>query len=120
MVAEELALSLAAQYVSPGQVMADPFCGSGRLLVAACDLPGERVGFDVNPLACLLSNAKFADASADALRRIVRAAPDAGLRARHAPLLTQPSHRKVDWFAPDALRDLSNIVAWLNALSLDR
>jgi hypothetical protein len=119
MVAEELALSLAAEYVSPGQVLADPFCGSGRLLVAACDLPGERIGFDVNPLACLLSKAKFAAASGDEIRRIVESVPHPERRERGAPLIALPSHRKVQWFSGQALRELSEIVAWVNSLCLD-
>lgn len=119
MVAEELAIRLAEEYVRPGQMMADPFCGSGRLLAAACDLPGERVGFDVNPLACLLSKAKFAATSGDAIRRILGEMPEPGRRERHAPLIELPAHRKVEWFSEGALRELSEIVAWLNSLSLD-
>lgn len=119
MVAEELALNLTDEYVSPGQVMADPFCGSGRLLAAACDLPGERVGFDVNPLACLLSKAKFASTSADSIRRILGDVPESGRRERGTPLIALPTHRKVEWFSECALRELSEIVTWLNSLSLD-
>ena len=118
MVAEELALSLAAEYVQPGQVMADPFCGSGRLLAAACDLPGERIGFDVNPLACLLSSAKFADVTPEAIRRIAAQASVARSRVRGAPPIHLPTHRKVEWFSEPALLELSEIVGWLNSLSL--
>jgi site-specific DNA-methyltransferase (cytosine-N4-specific) len=118
MVAEELALKLAEKYISPGDVMADPFCGSGRLLAAACDLPGERLGFDVNPLACLLSKAKFATVEAVDIRRISASMPTCGRRERGSALIPLPMHRIVDWFSVEALRELSEIVAWLNSLRL--
>src|SRR5580692_1826058 len=59
MVGDELAFSLARQYVPPQASVLDPFCGSGKLLIAAEDA-AIRVGIDTNPLAWLLTKAKLA------------------------------------------------------------
>lgn len=45
--------------VEPGQVVLDPFCGSGTTLVECCHLGVDAVGTDINPLAVFLSNAKL-------------------------------------------------------------
>ena len=60
MVADDLAVALAGKHVKPGYKVLDPFCGSGRLLVAGANVPGEFVGIDANPLACLITMAKTA------------------------------------------------------------
>jgi hypothetical protein len=116
MVADDLALSLAARYVRAGDAVLDPFCGSGRLLAAVLQ-PSVRVGIDTNPLACLLTKAKLADADADVLSAML-----ADLhRAREitcASALCLQKCRKVEWFAPAALHELGQIVSWINVLGL--
>jgi site-specific DNA-methyltransferase (cytosine-N4-specific) len=117
-VADELALSLAERYVKPWDAVLDPFCGSGRLLAAAARVPGERVGMDVNPLACLLTRAKLANPDptilVDLLNDIgrIRSARNLG------KIVALRENRKVQWFSPAALRELSQIVAWINTLQL--
>lgn len=39
-------------------LVADPFCGSGTTLLEAILLGHDAVGFDINPLACLISTVK--------------------------------------------------------------
>jgi site-specific DNA-methyltransferase (cytosine-N4-specific) len=116
MVADNLALSLAARHVRAGDAVLDPFCGSGRLLAAVLQ-PSVRVGIDTNPLACLLTRAKLADADVDVLTAML-----AGLhRAREftcASVLRPGTYRRVEWFTPAALRELGQIVSWINALGL--
>lgn len=49
---------LISYYSAPGQVVLDPFCGSGTTLVEAM-LSGRRaIGVDINPIAVLVSKAK--------------------------------------------------------------
>lgn len=43
-----------------GDHVLDPFCGSGTTLVEAAQLGAEASGFDINPLAVFLANAKLA------------------------------------------------------------
>jgi hypothetical protein len=53
-----LAASLINHYVPKGEVVLDPFCGGGGVLVETI-LQGRRaIGCDINPLAVLMSQAK--------------------------------------------------------------
>ncbi len=53
-----LARYLIAAYSSPGEIVADPFCGKGTTLYEAALLGREAVGGDVAPDAVLVSRAK--------------------------------------------------------------
>jgi site-specific DNA-methyltransferase (cytosine-N4-specific) len=46
--------------VRRGDHVLDPFCGSGTTLVEAVQLGADATGFDINPLAAFLANAKLA------------------------------------------------------------
>lgn len=45
--------------VDAGDVVLDPFCGSGTTLVECAHLGASGVGFDLNPLAVYISNSKL-------------------------------------------------------------
>src|SRR5271170_6774780 len=79
MVADDLALSIAATSVQPDSRVLDPFCGSGRMLMAASALGARCYGFDVNPLACLITEAKAAHVQNSAITELAR---EAGVAAR--------------------------------------
>jgi site-specific DNA-methyltransferase (cytosine-N4-specific) len=50
--------TLIQELSSVGEVVLDPFCGSGTTLVEAMRLGRYAVGVDANPLACMISRAK--------------------------------------------------------------
>jgi hypothetical protein len=50
--------TLLDRYTKPGDLILDPFCGSGTLLVEAAIAGRPSVGFDVDPLSVLVANAK--------------------------------------------------------------
>lgn len=50
--------ALIEKYTMPGQLVVDPFCGSGTTLVEACLQGRPSIGTDLNPIACLISEAK--------------------------------------------------------------
>lgn len=50
--------ALIEKYTMPGQLVVDPFCGSGTTLVEACLQGRPSIGTDLNPIACLVSEAK--------------------------------------------------------------
>ncbi|QDM40651.1 DNA methyltransferase [Altererythrobacter sp. TH136] len=103
---------------SPGDLIVDPYCGSGTTLVEA-GLAGRRaIGIDMNPLAVLIASVKITPVELASLKefgRRMRATiaqlPGEGLFA--APTLMRdegdarlddPWFRK--WFQPQVLRDL--------------
>src|SRR5882672_3807097 len=98
MVADELALSLATRYVKPSDSVLDPFCGSGRLLVAAARFPGRRVGVDINPLACLLTRAKLANPDVAVLSEVLSKAQKIRKKVGSFRSIELREGRKVEWF----------------------
>jgi site-specific DNA-methyltransferase (cytosine-N4-specific) len=120
MVADELALSLARRFVKPNNSVLDPFCGSGRLLVAAARVPGERVGVDINPLACLLTRAKLANPNVAILSEVLQFAELPQKWVGSHKLISLREHRKVEWFQPAVIEELGHIIHWINNLKLDR
>jgi site-specific DNA-methyltransferase (cytosine-N4-specific) len=117
MVGDKLAISLVQKYVSPKARILDPFCGSGKFLVAAEDA-AIRVGIDANPLAWLLTKAKLAPARSAVFARIVAGIEEARRAASTGPSRPFPD-RKVEWFAPTVLVELRRIVCWINSLKLE-
>jgi len=49
---------LLRRYAKPGDLVLDPFCGSGTVLVEARLYDMNSIGIDINPLACLLAEVK--------------------------------------------------------------
>jgi SAM-dependent methyltransferase len=83
---------------SPGELVLDPFCGSGTVLVEAGLLGRRGIGVDLNPLAVMISKAKVAVISPARLKRLL-----AEMRAR----LTQTSagQTKLDTHVEVAVRE---------------
>jgi len=119
MVADELAVSIAAAAVRSGARVLDPFCGSGRLLMAASALGAKTFGFDVNPLATLITKAKAADISPATIRDLARTALASfqSMSARE-PLVLR--HSKVAWYSEAVGIELAQILDWLASLPLGR
>lgn len=119
MVPDELAVDMAAQIVNPGNRVLDPFCGSGRLLFAAASFGARCVGLDVNPLACLITEAKAAQASAEAIHELAIQCPSA---QRSAPRTKGVKLRNtsIPWFSDVVGSELAQIISWINSLGLAR
>jgi DNA modification methylase len=118
MVADELAVRLASAHVRPGMRVLDPFCGTGRLLFAAARTASTHcIGLDINPLACLLAEAKAAKPSTAKLRELRQEAA-AKPRKGCVPLTLRGA--KVDWLSDQVAAELGEIIAWLNRAELSR
>jgi site-specific DNA-methyltransferase (cytosine-N4-specific) len=115
-----------------GDTVADVFCGSGTTLVEALLLNRNAVGFDANPLACLITNAKttrFAQGDQKLLFSVVAKAEDHAdaisnsektlfnSSAAFASTAPRPSGDVLDfWFEPLVVEELAEILSWCNAL----
>ena len=108
----------------PGELVVDPYCGSGTTLLEAALLHRRAVGVDLNPLAILIARVKTTPISEAALKGLVgRLGGALSLRADetslplfaslpeeevcaidHDPRLHHEWYRK--WFQPHVLRDL--------------
>lgn len=118
-----------------GDTVADVFCGSGTTLVEALRLNRHAIGFDANPLACLITQAKttrFAPEDKPILEALVAKAKDmadaignAGKTLFH-PLgsfrsqAPRPRPELIEfWFEPIIIEELAEILSWCNAISTE-
>lgn len=117
---------------SEGDAVADVFCGSGTTLVEALILNRNAIGFDANPLACLITKAKtsrFVPGDKPLLLSVVAKAEDqadaitnAGKTLFHpsAAFISaapRPSGETLDfWFEPFVVEELAEILSWCKAL----
>lgn len=60
----QLARFAISRYSQPGQLVLDPMAGSGTTLVEARLLGRSAIGFDLDPLACLIARVKSSDLDA--------------------------------------------------------
>lgn len=85
----------------PGSEILDPFCGSGTVLLEA-QLNGHvATGFDMNPLAVLISQAKTAVATTSTVV-LDRAVKDFSDRVR----IDRSDNRSVDYFRPELREEI--------------
>jgi hypothetical protein len=95
------------QIVLPGDVVLDPFCGSGTVLVEARAARMTGWGIDRNPFARLLSEVKTTPLDHD---KACRAAADVLARAKSLRAGIIPDVVNVDfWFTPSVKQALGRI-----------
>ena len=117
MMPDDLVTSLVHKY--GGSILLDPFCGTGRVCLAAAEAGALAFGMDVNPLALLISRAKAHSDHTDSLLEVLQEllATPRSLRPSHIPPLDPRAGRKVKWLGQNATRELREIV---NAIDLQR
>lgn len=116
----------------PGDVVLDPFCGSGTTLVEALRLDRAAVGADINPIAILIAEAKTArlDVVAErALEELEQAVESDAARERGEPLLFSvpavacspadppPIPNLKHWFGPVAIKEIGLLLGRIDSLS---
>jgi len=99
----------------PGLTVFDPFCGAGTVLLEAKVAQFRSIGWDSNPLACLISRVKTQSvapsAVSAALGRVVS-------RARLAREPSPPSVVNLEyWYSECAVDGLSRLALAVNSLS---
>lgn len=114
MVPDKLATNLCEKYVKPNDRVLDPFCGTGRIIIAASEVGAFSIGIDVNPLAILIAEAKTKNIIPESLLEIIQE-----LRYGEEENLSHNFYnlefgRKVDWFSTKANFELQSIISWIN------
>lgn len=94
--------------VQKGDHVLDPFCGSGTTLVEAAQLGADASGFDINPMAVFLANAKLTSlrAPAEDLSAILTMLVSRWQRINHWPAANDSSptiEYLKKWFDADVL-----------------
>jgi SAM-dependent methyltransferase len=114
-----LARAIIEQYSRPGDIVLDPFCGSGTVLQAALLTERSAVGWDSSPLAVLIATGRLLGLDVNEelhLRTVGEGVQRFGSRA---PMFQQPIpggatvppmprvNGVESWFKPNALRELA-------------
>lgn len=104
----------------PGDTVADPFCGSGTVLVEAQRLGRTSVGFDINPVSVLIARAKTLQQSAKTIgHHIDVVVDDARIRLESRSLLaSEPDPpreipacvQRTKWYSPRVFQNL--VLLW--------
>jgi DNA modification methylase len=66
----EIAREHLTRFSSPGSLVIDPFCGSGTTLVEAALMGRRAIGFDISPVATLISKVKATGLSPQQLEAV--------------------------------------------------
>lgn len=114
MVPEDVAEELCALYVKRSVRVLDPFCGSGRFLLAAAELGADCVGVDVNPLATLLLRAKSARIGRLRAEELLSSFDRFDFESVKDVYELEPG-RKVEWFSTRSKTELSRLISWINS-----
>lgn len=109
------------ELTGPGDVVFDPFCGSGTSLVEAV-IRGRRAwGNDINPLAALISKVKATPLTPRSMLIPLRVSAEAkSLYERNAPLPTElvPKAPRLDyWFHSHVIHELALIKSVIGTLT---
>src|SRR5207247_718496 len=93
----------------------DPFCGTGRILLAAAERGAHAFGVDINPLAAMIVRAKASAHRVSSRRlRILSRRLRPGVALEYQPVV--PPQARVHWFSPSVALELEAILCTLNAL----
>jgi DNA methylase len=101
----QLAEVFLRRYARPGQLVWDPFAGSGTTLVEANAFGARAVGCDISAFNCLLTRVKTAAYEPAELLADVVLLAGAGAGRQELTELASPYLRR--WFAPRTLAELS-------------
>ncbi len=122
-----LAHFLVESHSKEGDVVLDPFCGSGTVLHEALLNGRNAVGWDSSPLAVMIAAAKLVGTDEETTRQLLRAHealeihdPRSGIFFRQtifdAVAPTMPRVRNIDrWFSTNAVNELAWLTRFTNA-----
>lgn len=91
----------------PHDTVADPFCGSGTVLLEAVMAGRNALGTDTNPLACLVAKVKTTPLDPKCLKRILQSLSCSVVRQKddRVPDVVNITH----WFYPHVTKQLAKL-----------
>lgn len=119
----EIARLIIPEFTRRGEIVLDPFCGSGTVLVEARVAERQGFGVDLNPLGLRLAEVKTRSMDEDARERILTLLHDIGERSeervRTRAESRAPIHRsEVHWYDGHVLRELAGL--WEEIKAVER
>ena len=103
------------KYTKRGDVIFDPFCGSGTTLLEARFLSRNAIGIDINPLATLISEVKTTPLDIDELSLAIRLVKEDVKNSNRKLTVVFPN---IDyWFCKKARNELSRIKFSIESLN---
>jgi hypothetical protein len=122
----QIAAQAIALLTDPGEIILDPYCGSGTALLEAA-LSGRRaIGNDLNPLALLIARVKTTPVARSELDHLLHSMADTVAALEGGDLFRQTSDKIEDWrlqdewyvkwFSEPVLSDLVGIHQAIEAL----
>jgi SAM-dependent methyltransferase len=106
-----MARHLIREYSSSGELVLDPFCGKGTVLLEAVILGRRAIGLDVAPDAVIVANAKVDPPSNEAIKSVLESMPERAGTNGHAPW------QITTFFSPATLRNLMGARDYLLAIA---
>ncbi len=117
--ASQLPSTIIGVLTRPGDLIVDPFVGSGTTLVEAQRLGRNSIGIDLHPLSCQIARAKTIDSPArqingtiNAIKHAARVLLDRQLRFESKPVAVgkvPPTVQGRKWYTPRVLNDLASL-----------
>lgn len=98
------------EYSNKGDLVVDPFSGSGTTALEAIAQSRNGAGVDLDPLACLIAEAKVTPVSPGRLERLMQQLLVKALRHPGQPILPLPDIKNFGhWFSQEAWSSLQSI-----------
>ena len=110
------------KYSNPGDVVLDPFCGSGTTAIEAMLLGRNALSIDIDPFARLLISVKTARYTDDDIRLLDSVLERLKSDCQNIPnsVCTLPDLQNIDkWFSSDAQKKLAFIKSKINTYAAD-
>ncbi|MDD2806508.1 MAG: DNA methyltransferase [Elusimicrobiales bacterium] len=99
----------------PGDIVLDPFCGTGTVLLESMLADRKAIGFDINPLACLIARVKTKRLDVKKLNSSV-ADLKRNLNCKSKLAAVKRNSKVAYWFYPRVFKELAGIRACIETV----